>query len=54
MWYWSWGEKRRGEKKKNIVASSHPALAHQMIYYCELRRDIVEALLFPRRIKQVA
>lgn len=52
MWYGSWGEKR-GEKK-NIVASSHPALAHQMIYYRELCRDIVEALLFPRRIKQVA
>lgn len=25
-----------------------------MIYYRELCRDIVEALLFPRRIKQVA
>lgn len=44
MWYGS-----GGEKKKNIVASSHPALGHQMIYYRELCCDIVESTI-ERRI----
>lgn len=48
MWY--------GEKKKD-VASSHPALGHQLIYYCGcfvVQQKTLSRIVFPRWIRQVA
>lgn len=45
------------KRKKRIVASSHPALGHQLIYYCGcfvVQQKALSSIVFPRWIRQVA